>query len=301
VFSGLEKILTDKQVMGKGKSDTADQIESRYMNNIKLNDILRLDNLNNVKIRFNLTFEQNWNPIEIFKNGDIQTMLKGQYWNYTKRKSYKVGQTTIGLVKIKPNEDFWLLFHVGTVTKDLEKLNDVGYEYENLPKYDKYLGRLIVKFKNSSQNMVRKAVSVINDCEISQILPDTFDNDLFPGYDKVNITWQELSRVINKDNWKTALQNQKGVYLITDKSNGKNYVGSAYGENMILGRWKSYVKTGHGGNERLKKLTFDYIKENFKYSILDIYKSTTDDHTILERENWWKDVLESRKFGYNEN
>lgn len=59
------------------------------MKKIKLNDILRLDNLDNVKIRFNLMFEQNWNPIEIFKNGDIQVMLNGQYWNYNKRKSYK--------------------------------------------------------------------------------------------------------------------------------------------------------------------------------------------------------------------
>lgn len=271
------------------------------MKNIKLNDILKLDDLSNVKVRFNLMFEQNWNPIEIFKNGDIEIMLNGQYWNYEKRKSYKIGQITIGLVKIKPNEDFWLLFHVGKVTKDLEKLNGVGYEYEQLPEYEKYIGRLIVKFKNTSQNMVRKAESVMNDCEVSQILPDTFDNDLFPGYEKVNISWQELSRVIDKDTWKTALQNQKGVYLITDTLNGKNYVGSAYGENMILGRWQSYVRTGHGGNVGLKPLNFDYIKENFRYSILDIYKSTTDDQTIIDRESWWKNVLQSRKFGYNEN
>jgi hypothetical protein len=52
------------------------------MESIKLNDILRLDNINNVKIRFNLMFAQNWNPIELFKNGDISTMLAGQYWNY---------------------------------------------------------------------------------------------------------------------------------------------------------------------------------------------------------------------------
>ena len=101
------------------------------MNSIKLNDILRLDNLNNVKIRFNLMFAQNWNPIELFKNGDISTMLEGQYWNYNKNKSYKAGQITIGLVKIKPNEDFWLLFHIGQVTKDLNNLNGVGYEYQD--------------------------------------------------------------------------------------------------------------------------------------------------------------------------
>jgi len=275
--------------------------EFQKMNSIKLNDILRFDNLKNIKIRFNLMFRQNWNPIELFKNGDISTMLEGQYWNYNKHKSYKVGQITVGFVKIKPNEDFWLLFHIGKVTKDLNKLNGVGYEYQDLPEYQKYVGRLIIKYKNKSQKMIRNAESVIDDCYIWQILPDIFDNDLFPGYEKVNISWEEMKRVLEKESWKTALQNQKGVYLITDKSNGKMYVGSAYGENMILGRWRTYIETGHGGNVGLKKLTFDHIKQNFKYSILDIYKSTTDDQIIIDRESWWKEVLQSRQFGYNEN
>lgn len=271
------------------------------MDTIKLNDILRLENIKNVKIRFNLMFAQNWNPIELFKNGDISTMIEGQYWNYKKNKSYKIGQVTIGLVKIKPNEDYWLLFHIGQVTKDLNKLDGVGYEHEDLPDYQKYVGRLIIKFKNKAQTMIRNAESVIDECYVSQILPDTFDNDLFPGYEKVNISWGEMNRLLDKDNWKTALQNQKGVYLLTDISNGRMYIGSAYGENMILGRWRAYLQNGHGGNIGLKRLTFDHIKHNFKYSILDIYKSTTDDQVIINRESWWKEVLQSRQFGYNEN
>lgn len=269
-------------------------------NKIFLNDLLGLEDLKNVKVRFNLMMDDNWDPIEIYKNEDWEVLLRGQYWNYKKSKSYKEGQITIGLIRIGKSDN-WLLFHVGKVTKDLNKLNGVGYEYEILKDYEKYFGRLIIRFKNSTQNMVRLATSVMDQCEILQILPDTFDNDLFPGYDKVNISWQELKRVISKDIWKTALQNQKGVYLITDTSNGKMYVGSAYGENMILGRWQSYIKNGHGGNVELKKVELDYIKKHFKYSILDIFKSTVDDKTIIERENWWKSLLQTREFGYNKN
>ena len=149
--------------------------------------------------------------------------------------------------------------------------------------------------------MVRYAESVINDCEVAQILPDIFDNDIFPGYDKVNISWRELSRVLEKDTWKTALQNQKGVYLITDTFNGKMYVGSAYGDEMILNRWKCYIQTGHGNNKELRGIKLTYIKEHFRFSILDIFKSTTDFISIIERENYWKEVLLSRKFGYNGN
>ena len=90
------------------------------MYSIKLNQILKLSNLDNVKIRFNLQFGENWNPIELFKTGDLSRMLEGNYWNY-QRKSYKIGQIAIGLVKIKPKEDFWLLFHVGKITNDLNK------------------------------------------------------------------------------------------------------------------------------------------------------------------------------------
>lgn len=79
------------------------------------------------------------------------------------------------------------------------------------------------------------------------------------------------------------------------------YVGSAYGEEMILNRWKSYVKSGSGGNNELEKLKFDYMKDNFKFSILDIFKSSTKNEVIIERESWWKETLLSRKFGYNLN
>ena len=268
---------------------------------ILLNDILNLQNLDNVKVRFNLMFADNWTPIEIFKNQDFDILLDGQYWNYKKNKSYKNGQTTIGFIKITGSDDLWLLFHIGRITKDLNILNGVGYEYEILSEYEKYFGRLIVKFKNKAQTMIRLANSVINDCEVVQILPDTFDNDIFPGYDKVNASWSELSRVIENDTWRTALKNQKGVYLITDSSNGKMYIGSAYGEDMILGRWKSYIKNGNGGNVELKKISFDHIKQNFHYSILEIFKSTIDDQTIIERESWWKKLLLTREFGYNMN
>ena len=268
---------------------------------VMLNDILQIKNLDNVKIRLNVMFGGNWNPIETFKDGNIDEILRGHYWNYSSKKSYKDGQTTVGLIRIKPNEDLWLLIHVGKITKDLNKFNDVGYEFEVLEQYRKYFGRIIVKYKNSSQTLIRNALTIINDCEIHPILPDVFDNDLFPGYESVNVSWQELTRVIDKESWKTALQNQKAVYLITDISNGKKYVGSAYAENMLLNRWQSYIKSRHGGNVQLKLLSQEHIENNFRYSILDIFKSTTDDKVILSRESWWKDTLLTRKFGYNSN
>jgi hypothetical protein len=203
----------------------------------------------------------------------------------------------VGFIRIEG--DKWLLFDISRVTKDLNLFNAVGYEHEKIEHYEKFCGRLIIQYKNKDMTLVRLAESVLNKCNIVQILDGTFDNDLFPGYENVNISWHELKNVINKDSWKTALENQKGVYLITDKSNGKMYVGSAYGNNMIHGRWSDYINNGHGGNIDLKELSFEYIQNNFYYSILDIFKSTIDDKTIIKRESWWKNTLLTRKFGYN--
>lgn len=268
---------------------------------IKLTDVLALDDLANTKIRFNLMFDGNWNPIEMFKNSSIDKIMEGQYWNYKRNKSYKVGQINLGFIKINTTEDKWLLFHIGKVTKDLDILDGMGYEYESLPEYDKYIGRLTISYKNKSQMMIRNALSVINECDVHEILPDIFDNDLFPGYENINLSWRELSRVIEKDTWKTALRNQKAIYLITDTATGKMYVGSAYGENMLLNRWQSYIKTHNGGNIGFKELTKDYIEKYFRYSVLDIFKSTISDEVILARESWWKETLLTRQFGYNLN
>ncbi|WP_018121857.1 GIY-YIG nuclease family protein [Wohlfahrtiimonas chitiniclastica] len=268
---------------------------------IKLNDILKLDDLINTKIRFNLMLDGNRNPIDMFKNGNVDRIMTGQYWNYKRNKSYKVGQINLGFIKINASENQWLLFHIGRVTKDLNILNGMGYEYESLPEYEPYIGRLIISYKNKSQMMIRNALSVIDDCSVHEILPDIFNEDLFPGYENIDLSWHDLARVLDKDTWKTALRNQKGVYLITDQATGKMYIGAAYGEDMLLNRWQAYVRTYHGGNVGLKVLTDDYIKQNFRYSILDIFKSTTNDNVILARENWWKQILLTRKFGYNFN
>lgn len=289
------------------------------METIKLNDILKIENLDNVRIRLNLS-NNTWNALKHYHN-DPELMLIGNFHNSPDRTEtdkngnkkrikgkiwFKENQIVIGLAQIK-NDD-WLLIDISKITKSYNKVWDgvtvaglnTFYEYTKLTEYEKYFGRLVVHF-HKYQAFVTLTGDNINKFTVRELLPSSLDNDLFPGYDKVNISWETMKRVIERESWKTALENQKGVYLITDVSNGKKYVGSAYGINMILGRWKSYLKTGHGGNVALKKITFEHIKRNFTYSILDIYKSTTNDQIIIERERWWKEVLQSRHFGYNEN
>lgn len=45
----------------------------------------------------------------------------------------------------------------------------------------------------------------------------------------------------------------------------------------------------------------NYIKNNFQYSILEIFDIKTKDDDIIKRESFWKDVFLTRKFGMNKN
>jgi hypothetical protein len=267
---------------------------------ILLNDLLQIQDLERTRVRFILMAEGNWDPVKFFRNRELEPLIDALYWNYS-NKSFALGQTVIGLVRICAKEGLWLLLSVGRVTKDLGRKNAVGYEFTQVTRYEKYFGRVVVRFKNRSQALIRKGSSVLSHCEVEQVLVSPYDDDAFPGYEKVSLSWEDLRRVLHKPTWRTALQNQKAVYLVTDASNNKMYVGAAYGLDMLLGRWAAYVENGHGGNVELKKLGFDHIRKSFRYSILDVFRSTADDRLVLERESWWKTILQTRDFGYNKN
>lgn len=99
---------------------------------------------------------------------------------------------------------------------------------------------------------------------VSQLLSDVYTNQGFPGYDSVCLSYSELKSALEryKSEWIAALSNQKAVYLIRDKYNGKVYVGPATSQKgILLSRWKSYTANGHGGNKILQNLVMTSIQE----------------------------------------
>jgi hypothetical protein len=94
-----------------------------------------------------------------------------------------------------------------------------------------------------------------------------------------------------------------GVYLLTDKKTGKHYVGSAYGNQGIWGRWSDYIYDCHGNNKELKELyaiqSREYFEEFFKFTILEVLSKSLVPEEVIQRENLWKQKLQTVKFGYN--
>lgn len=195
-----------------------------------------------------------------------------------------------------------------------DRLDDHGYELTPLPLHEEYIKRLIVKLEKPIgrtpylRHYVGLQESPLNP-EVYELAPDV-KLGTFPGYQNVRLRHHELQRIIAGDepSWKDALSSVKGVYVITDLSCGRLYVGSASGEaNGLWQRWSSYahLKNLTGGNRELEQLRQTlgdaHIVENFQYSILEIFDPKTRADTVLARESFWKNALDSRAHGMNWN
>ena len=175
-----------------------------------------------------------------------------------------------------------------------------------------YIGRAFFRFKKEFRasypvlELDPKNGEPIANMPLSYILDKRVALTDFLGFDQVNIDYKVLKHIVSDNiiSWKSALSNVKGIYLIVDTLSGKQYVGSAYGDECIWQRWSNYAKDGHGGNVELKellKVNGEDYKYNFKYSILEVCNMNLGNEYIIERETHWKEVLLTRRFGLNKN
>lgn len=276
------------------------------MAKIMLNDLLRFDTAEvpNVRVKFNI-YNGYDDPLDLYKTNPDEVNVTWFLW-HDDRRYFNVGQTAICLLKLRGDQ--WLLTTIKKITRLLDVTDGVGYDADEVKEYEQYFGRLVVEYHNPCRTMGRKYENVMDELEVVQILNEQYTGNEFPGYENVRLSYPLLKNIVDRQlpGWVDALRNQKAVYLITDTKTGKMYVGSATSQTgMLLQRWSSYAADGHGGNVELRELVkqqgFDYVKENFQYSILENYNARMDDGYILKRESWWKETLCTRTHGYNKN
>ena len=70
---------------------------------------------------------------------------------------------------------------------------------------------------------------------------------------------------------------------------------------FIIFSFSLSIKKLGGSDLEIEEKGEKYIQTNFKYSILEIFDTKTKQEYILERENYWKNVFETKKFGMNRN
>lgn len=162
------------------------------------------------------------------------------------------------------------------------------------------VNRLVVEWDNP-RTWHRRATSVANLPVLEIADRDTVS---FPGFDRVLLTYHELGEMVSDHryaDWRVALREVQGIYLITDSCDGKQYVGKADGAERILQRWTSYARDGHGGNLALRERAEAGHARHFVFSILRVFGPSTSSSEVDATESHYKSALMTRKFGLNRN
>ena len=116
----------------------------------------------------------------------------------------------------------------------------------------------------------------------------------FPGFSGFISRISEIPRFPQA--WIGALEGVKGVYLlVTDR--GEQYVGSATGVDGFMGRWRTYLANGHGGNVLLRQGEH----RDYAMTILEVASPDMSPNDIVMREGFWKAKLGARAHGLNIN
>jgi hypothetical protein len=96
--------------------------------------------------------------------------------------------------------------------------------------YEQWKGKLIVGWPPPERAWWRRAQR--NEIPVLAILEESAIDGAMPDWKEIDLGWDELG--ILPACWRLALSQWRGIYLIFDQSDGKGYVGSAYGTYVGL-------------------------------------------------------------------
>jgi hypothetical protein len=155
-------------------------------------------------------------------------------------------------------------------------------------------GKLVVEWPPPERSWWRR--SHRNELSVLAVHEESALSKDIAEWNELELSWKELSLL--PSSWKAALQQWRGIYFIFDSSDGKGYVGSAYGKDNLLGRWLNYGASGHGGNVLLRKRD----PANLHFSILQLTSPNADSNEVIGLETSWKHRLHTHApHGLNEN
>lgn len=179
------------------------------------------------------------------------------------------------------------------------------FDLRQSEKLSKLRDRLVIEWSVDTINWAKSGTTA-SGLPVVEIADPSNSKVPFPGFDRVLITHDELTAVMEESRyqeWRTALAAVQGVYLIADTSTGKLYVGKADGGERLLGRWAAYARDGHGGNVAMRDLAeLDMThRRHFVFSILRVFGPTTPTPEVDQAESHYKQALLTMQHGLNRN
>ena len=196
---------------------------------------------------------------------------------------------------LEMSPSLWLL------TKAIRRVN--GHPVEI---FREFSGRLKVLFHKTNHSGMVALKRQLNKMDVHSILDRKYNCWKFNGYDQVHLDFVSLQKIVemNLSDWREALRAIAAIYQITDKTRGGAYVGSACGKDGLWGRWRMYATgqyRGTGNDVGLEERIGNDpdCAKNFEFAILEVHNKKKSEKEIIDRENWWKDTLRTRKLHNN--
>lgn len=269
---------------------------------IPLSEVLSLPSPSLFKLHLATRNDHGEEPLDIF----VADRDKWRGWNeYRGDQNRWTRPCIFSLLQFYPVRNAWLF---GGVWEVLGRRRGRRYELRSDPAFEPWIGRLVVDFRRRGRNQALYLEKCLPAMTVREVLPEPYNGEAFPGARRVCLNAGKLEAIFaaQRADWKAALTDITAIYVVTDGSNGKQYVGSAYGHGGLWTRWASYLKTGHGYNDELVTLLDregpDYARRNFIFAILEELPKFTPRDEVIARETFYKQALLTvRPFGYNAN
>jgi hypothetical protein len=160
------------------------------------------------------------------------------------------------------------------------------FPLDEMKAFQDWKGKLIIDWPGSHLAWSRWMKD--NKFSVCALLEESKLAKAMPDWTEIVWRYDELKKL--PQSWEDRMSQWRGIYFIFDRGCNKGYVGSAYGAENIIGRWRQYGKTGHGGNKYLRKCK----SENLRFSILEIDSHIRPPAEIIEKESSWKARLHTR-------
>jgi hypothetical protein len=241
-------------------------------------------------------------PYELFKNDRVAFDLYQSHQN-SKRRAHLKAEYWASFVGTPDQRTLFCGLYasrfVGVGDRDVPQPHREGktdkaghydlYELTLLDALNGYSGLLFIDWGDSPRAWVQRQTDKV----ITELHRELKEEE-FPGFTKFIKHLSEIELL--PTGWIEILRFQKGIYLLTCLETKEQYVGKASGDEGFWGRWRAYLRDGHGGNVRLRSRVSDY-----QVSILETVGNSMSDAELDALETLWKRKLQSRDMGLNAN
>lgn len=198
--------------------------------------------------------------VGIYRNNAHRIITSKQYWRMPSSKILRQYGESIPAVDLRPNV-LW-------------------FDLQPLQKMQHLKGKLVIEWPAPTISWMRWAQK--GAFPICAILEESRFIQPLSDWKEIVWSWNKLQNLPRS--WQEALKHWRAIYLIHDRSDGKNYVGSASGKYNLLGRWINYRDKHDGGNVLLKNRK----PENLQFSILERVSPDMTKGEVINLETSWK-------------